>query len=474
MNPATASYAPALERDVQAELDARGVAIDRVGVRGLRYPISVACRDLPPQTVVATWELTVSLLPTQRGTHMSRFVETLDEWAANPLDGSALLSMLDDLRGRFDGCEAHASVSFTIFLERQAPVSGMSSKLAIECRLDAQRGEETAEVTLGVRVPVTSLCPCSKEISDYGAHSQRGYVTIEALAESSRPLSFEDLVDVAEASGSAPIYPLLKRPGRAVRDDAGLRHASVRRGCRAHRVTGLDGRPAGERVRRRSREPGEHPRPRGRGDGPLGASVVSGALVRVITTCTSRKVVGGQTPRRAPVHRRAAPPPHGRRRAPASSAQGRGVDHLGQGWRDRGRRTLEAYDESFTGSDATRFDAKARPLASLEISAPLGGKPARLTLVLAGNEYFDAARLDEPVAWVAPTMALVSPRSASRIPPHPILRAVAVGQAEARRFSLPLTLLKGEIAKRLCACAGRRHRPGCGRRLARLRARPAR
>jgi GTP cyclohydrolase IB len=212
VNPATASYAPALERDVQAELDARGVAIDRVGVRGLRYPISVACRDLPPQTVVATWELTVSLLPTQRGTHMSRFVETLDEWAANPLDGSALLSMLDDLRGRFDGCEAHASVSFTMFLERQAPVSGMSSKLAIECRLDAQRGEETAEVTLGVRVPVTSLCPCSKEISDYGAHSQRGYVTIEALAESSGPLSFEDLVDVAEASGSAPIYPLLKRP----------------------------------------------------------------------------------------------------------------------------------------------------------------------------------------------------------------------------------------------------------------------
>ena len=187
VNPATASYAPALERDVQAEPDARGVAIDRVGVRGLRYPIAVACRDVAPQTVVATWELTVSLLPTQRGTHMSRFVETLDEWAANPLDGSALLSMLDDLRGRFDGSEAHASVSFTMFLERQAPVSGMSSKLAIECRLDAQRDEARAEVTLGVRVPVTSLCPCSKEISDYGAHSQRGYVTIEALAESSAP-----------------------------------------------------------------------------------------------------------------------------------------------------------------------------------------------------------------------------------------------------------------------------------------------
>jgi GTP cyclohydrolase I len=211
VNPPTATYAPALERDVQSELDARGVGIDRVGVRGLRYPIAVACRDESPQTVASTWELTVSLPASQRGTHMSRFVEALDEWAPKPLDSATLLSLLSELRDRLDGREAHASVSFTMFLERPAPVSGMTSKLGLECRLVAQRDDEAGAATLGVRVPVTSLCPCSKEISDYGAHSQRGYVTIEARAEPSARLCFEDLVDVAEASGSAPIYPLLKR-----------------------------------------------------------------------------------------------------------------------------------------------------------------------------------------------------------------------------------------------------------------------
>ena len=176
---------------------------------------------------------------------------------------------------------------------------------------------------------------------------------------------------------------------------------------------------------------------------------MSGALVRVITTCTSRKVMGGHTLAE---------------RLYIGEQHCRLMDGVGclrrllkvEVWIISakagvvaGDEVLEAYDESFTRMGRDEVRRRGEALGIPRHLRALAGMPARLTLVLAGNEYFDAARLDELVAWAAPTIALVSPRSASRIPPHRLLRTVAVGQAEARRFSLPLTLLKGELAKRL-------------------------
>jgi GTP cyclohydrolase IB len=211
VNPLTATEPLALERDVQAEPDTRGVPIDDVGIRGLRYPLPVSCRDGQAQPVVATVELAVSLSAKRRGTHMSRFVETLDDWSGEPLDGARMLAMTTDIAARLDSGQARASIGFTLFLQRRAPVSGLPSKLGIDCRFDATVAPSERRLTVGVRVPVTSLCPCSKEISDYGAHNQRGYVAIDASVDPAVHLALEDLIDVAEASGSAPIYPLLKR-----------------------------------------------------------------------------------------------------------------------------------------------------------------------------------------------------------------------------------------------------------------------
>jgi GTP cyclohydrolase I len=211
VNPALLTLAPGLARDVQSERDERGIAIDRVGIRGLRYPILVSCRDEPAQPATATWELTVDLGAEQRGTHMSRFVEALTEWAVEPFDGERLVSMLADLRDRFDAGRAYAECAITLFLERRAPVSGLVARLGIDCRFAAASQQPTDELMLGVRVPVTTLCPCSKEISEYGAHNQRGYIDIGARVVASAPLWFEDLIDVAETAASAPVYPLLKR-----------------------------------------------------------------------------------------------------------------------------------------------------------------------------------------------------------------------------------------------------------------------
>jgi GTP cyclohydrolase I len=212
MNPAVLAIVPELARDVQAEPDPRGITIERVGIRGLRYPIRVIA-DNEPQSSIAEWELTVELGGELRGTHMSRFLEGLERWGAEPFDGARVMSMLADIRERLDARRADARCTFTLFLERRAPVSGQVSRLGIDCSFEATSDpdSESESLRLGVRVPVTTLCPCSKEISEYGAHNQRGYVDIKARVVPSADITFEELVEVAESSASAPIHPLLKR-----------------------------------------------------------------------------------------------------------------------------------------------------------------------------------------------------------------------------------------------------------------------
>lgn len=210
MNPALLLTSPVATPDVQAQPDDRGICIDRVGIRGLRYPILIETLG-GSQTSIASWELTVELGKDRRGTHMSRFVETLEQWNSESMTGSRVLTMLAELRRRLNAPLASARCDLTLFVERRAPVSALSAQHAIDCGFEATTSDRYEDLTLVVRVPVTTLCPCSKEISEYGAHNQRGYVEISAAIDAESDLAFEGLIAVAEASGSAPIYPLLKR-----------------------------------------------------------------------------------------------------------------------------------------------------------------------------------------------------------------------------------------------------------------------
>jgi GTP cyclohydrolase FolE2 len=201
--------APVLE-DVQNSVDERDIAIDAVGIASLRYPILIADRDGTAQRTAATASMNVDLPGSVRGTHMSRFVETLDGHA-DRISAASLVEIAASMRDRFDSKRARIRLEFPYFLERSAPDSGLRSISDYEGRLTAEVDGPRSLLEVGVRVPVTSLCPCSKGISDYGAHSQRGYVDLDVRCRPESPVWLQDLIEVADASGSAPIYSLLKR-----------------------------------------------------------------------------------------------------------------------------------------------------------------------------------------------------------------------------------------------------------------------
>lgn len=202
--------------DVQGRRDARGIDINQAGVRDLRYPITVLDRARGEQQTVASLSMSVGLPERFKGTHMSRFVEALEEHRGE-ITMRTLPAILRELRGRLDAESARVKAKFPYFLKREAPVSGSKALMDYDCFFLGESSGRDDEFILGVRVPVTSLCPCSKAISDYGAHNQRGYVTIEirprrTMGGEPELVWIEELVEVGERSGSAPVYPLLKRP----------------------------------------------------------------------------------------------------------------------------------------------------------------------------------------------------------------------------------------------------------------------
>jgi GTP cyclohydrolase I len=194
--------------DTQGARDDRRLAIQRVGIRRVRYPVQLRIEDAVVPTV-AEWALDVALPAEQKGTHMSRFVAWLDALAGVPLDGAALRIQLAAMLDRLQATEGRIEAGFRFFLRKRAPVSGVQSLLDYEGRWIAEtRGGATA-VWAEVAVPVKSLCRCSKEISDYGAHNQRSLVTVRV--ELLRPIGWNELVRFAEDSASSEIWPLLKR-----------------------------------------------------------------------------------------------------------------------------------------------------------------------------------------------------------------------------------------------------------------------
>jgi GTP cyclohydrolase I len=202
--------------DVQARPDTRGVALDEVGVRGLRYPIVVWDRERDKQETIAKVTMSVSLPAHLKGTHLSRFVEVLVEHAGE-VTMRTIPGILAALRQRLDAGRARIEVCFPYFIERVAPVTGARALLDYQCQFSGEADASGCRFTLTVRVPVTSVCPCSRAISDYGAHNQRGAITISVRVgddPDGEPhlVWIEELVELAERSASAPVFPLLKRP----------------------------------------------------------------------------------------------------------------------------------------------------------------------------------------------------------------------------------------------------------------------
>jgi GTP cyclohydrolase I len=201
--------------DVQNRPDFREFPIDKVGVCDLRYPVVVLDRTREKQTTTATLSMSVDLPQEFKGTHMSRFLEVLSRHQ-DEMSVQTVPSLLKQLRERLHAASAHLEVAFPYFVHKTAPVSGASSLMDVQCQFIGEQSEDNEDFVMVVEVPVTSLCPCSKEISDYGAHNQRGYVTMEVRTISDnnaeQPVFWiEELVEIAEESASAPLYPLLKR-----------------------------------------------------------------------------------------------------------------------------------------------------------------------------------------------------------------------------------------------------------------------
>jgi GTP cyclohydrolase I len=201
--------------DVQAAGDDREVTLDAVGIAGLSLPMQVLGPDGSLQPTVARLEMTVAVPAAVKGTHMSRFVEE-----AAGLDGvspGAVLALARRLCERLDANEAAVEIRFPLFVERGAPATGAVAPHRYDVRLAAAIADAgaTETVTVGVVVPVTSLCPCSREISDYGAHSQRGTVELHVASPDwvdGQGIWPQELFVFADTAGSAQIYPLLKRP----------------------------------------------------------------------------------------------------------------------------------------------------------------------------------------------------------------------------------------------------------------------
>ncbi len=193
--------------DTQSARDERHLAIQHVGVKRVRYPLQLRIGGAVAPTV-ALWSLDVALPAEQKGTHMSRFVAWLDALDA-PLDAATLKAQAGAMLERLHASEGRIDVEFPFFLRKRAPVSGVQSLLEYQGRWIAEADAETTTIWAEVVVPVKSLCPCSKEISDYGAHNQRSHVTIrvELLDE----IGWPELVRFAEDSASSELWPMLKR-----------------------------------------------------------------------------------------------------------------------------------------------------------------------------------------------------------------------------------------------------------------------
>ncbi len=194
--------------DVQSRADTRRLPINRVGIKDIRHPVRVKDRSTGEQHTVAAFNMYVNLPHNFKGTHMSRFVEVLHREREISVD--SFQQMLAEMTTRLDAEAGHIEMSFPYFVMKRAPVSGVESFMDYQASLIGEIKHGKSSLWIKIVVPVTSLCPCSKKISDYGAHNQRSHVSIRARLR--EHMWIEELVDIAEAEASCELYGILKRP----------------------------------------------------------------------------------------------------------------------------------------------------------------------------------------------------------------------------------------------------------------------
>lgn len=202
--------------DVQNNPDFRNITLDEAGIKDLQYPVTLLDRANERQKTIAVISMSVELPHHFKGTHMSRFVEVLAGHTCE-FNGRTIPAILTELKKVLDAESARMTVSFPYFLEKSAPVTGITAKMNYQCVFYGESGPEGEDFVLSVTVPVSSLCPCSREISSYGAHNQRGHITIDVRSftdEEGIPeiIWIEELIEIAESSASSPVYSVLKRP----------------------------------------------------------------------------------------------------------------------------------------------------------------------------------------------------------------------------------------------------------------------
>lgn len=195
--------------DVQGAADNRRIAINKVGIKDIRHPLRVAGRDGGVQHTVASFGMYVDLPHDVRGTHMSRFVEIINT-VELALSVTGMKQLLRTVRDTLGAGNAHIDIRFPYFITKRAPISGVSSVLDYDVVLSGDQLGDEARITLKVVVPVTSLCPCSKEISNYGAHNQRSHVTVGVQVGDGYHI--EELIELVEREASCEIFGLVKRP----------------------------------------------------------------------------------------------------------------------------------------------------------------------------------------------------------------------------------------------------------------------
>jgi len=196
-------------KDIQNQIDHRNINIDRVGIKDIRYPITVMDRADETQRTTATINMYVDLPHTMKGTHMSRFVELLHVFREE-VSIKSFSYIMDQMKNNLNAESARIEVRFPFFMEKKAPVSGAAGLMDYQCGFIANsKTQDNVDIIMEVRVPITSVCPCSKEISDYGAHNQRGEVQLKIRFDEFTWL--EEMISLVEKSASCELYSILKR-----------------------------------------------------------------------------------------------------------------------------------------------------------------------------------------------------------------------------------------------------------------------
>jgi GTP cyclohydrolase I len=199
----------AVIEDVQSREDTRQIPINKVGIKDIRHPVRVRDRTMGEQHTIACFNMYVNLPHNFKGTHMSRFVEILNQHERE-ISVESFKEMLREMAERLEADSGHIEMRFPYFVNKKAPVSGVESLMDYDVTFIGEIHNGADDMTIKVVIPVTSLCPCSKKISDYGAHNQRSHVTVTARIKDF--VWVEEIIDLVEQEASCELYGLLKRP----------------------------------------------------------------------------------------------------------------------------------------------------------------------------------------------------------------------------------------------------------------------